>query len=55
MNLVHNIIGTFKATLKDSSYGDEVMFIVDVRASKYREFKTKLKDGTNGQVEFVKH
>jgi len=54
VNLVHNIIATFKATLKDSAYGDVVTFTVDVRSSKYKEFKTKLKDGTNGQVEIIK-
>ncbi|MCP4583866.1 MAG: YigZ family protein [candidate division Zixibacteria bacterium] len=54
VNLVHKIIATFRATLKDSSYGEQVLFTVDVRSSKYKEFKTKLKDGTNGQVEFVR-
>ena len=54
VNLVHNIIGTYKAALKDSSYGEDAEFTVEVRSSKYKEFKTKLKDGTNGQVEFVK-
>lgn len=54
VNLVHNIIATYKATLKDSSYNENVEFTVEVRSSKYKEFKTKLKDGTNGQVEFIK-
>lgn len=54
VNLIHSLIANHKATLIDSSYGEAVVFTVEVRASKYREFKTKLKDGTNGQVEFVK-
>ena len=54
VNLVHSLIANHKATLKDSSYAEEVTFIVEVRASKAKEFKTKLKDGTNGQVEFIK-
>ena len=53
VNLVHSLIANHKATLKDSTYDDEVLFTVEVRESKYKEFKTKLRDGTNGQVAFV--
>jgi uncharacterized YigZ family protein len=53
VSLIHNIIATFKATLKDSAYGDQPMFTVEIRSSKLKEFKTKLKDGTNGQIEFT--
>ena len=53
-SLVHNAISTFKATLKDSLFEDDVTFTVEIRSSKYKEFKTKLKDGTNGQVKFLK-
>jgi len=53
VNLVHNIIANQKATLKDSAYGEQAIFTVEVRSSKFKEFKTKLKDGTNGQVEFI--
>jgi putative IMPACT (imprinted ancient) family translation regulator len=54
VNLVHNIIGTYNATLKDSAFGENAEFTVEIRASKYKEFKTKLKDATNGQVEIIK-
>ena len=54
VSLVHNIIATYKATLKDSSFSENVVFTVDIRQSKYKEFLTKLKDATNGQVEFVR-
>ena len=53
VSLVHNIISTFKASLKDSSYSERASFTVDIRSSKLKEFKTKLKDGTNGQIEFL--
>jgi len=53
-SLVHNIVASFKAKLKDSQFEDEVTFTVEIRSSKYKIFKTKLKDGTNGQVEFLK-
>jgi uncharacterized YigZ family protein len=52
--IVHNIVSTFKATLKDSVYGDKATFTVEIRSTKLKEFKTKLKDGTNGQIEFIK-
>lgn len=54
VSVIHNIIATFKATLKDSSYGDNVVFTVDIRASKLKDFLTKLKDGTNGQIKFIR-
>ncbi len=53
-SLIHNIITSFKASLKDSSYGDDIVFTVEIRESRFREFITKLKDGTNGQVKFIK-
>ncbi|MCD6163548.1 MAG: YigZ family protein [candidate division Zixibacteria bacterium] len=54
VSLVHNIISSFKAVLKDTSYDKEVTFTVEVRTSKNKEFIRKLKDGTNGQVAFIK-
>ena len=54
VSLIHNIISTFRATLKDSNYSDNVTFTVEVRASKHKDFVRKLKDGTNGQVEFIR-
>jgi uncharacterized YigZ family protein len=53
VNVVHNIINNFDSELKDSQYGEKVMFVVEVRASQLGAFKKKLTDGTNGQVEFV--
>jgi len=53
VSLVHNIIATFKANLKDSAFGEQVVFTVDIRQSRHKEFITKLKDATNGQVEIV--
>ncbi len=52
VSLVHNIISSFKANLVDSTYSDQPTFKIEIRASKFKEFKTKLKDATNGQVEF---
>jgi uncharacterized YigZ family protein len=52
VNVVHNIITSVEAELKDSQYGDEVTFTVEVRSSQINTFRTKLRDGTNGQVEF---
>jgi uncharacterized YigZ family protein len=52
VNVVHNIINTFEAELKDSQYGEKVTFVVEVRASQAGPFRNKLNDGTNGQVEF---
>ncbi len=51
VNVVHNIINTFEAELKDSQYGEKVTFVVEVRASQAGPFRNKLNDGTNGQVE----
>jgi uncharacterized YigZ family protein len=53
VSLVHNIISSFKANLVDSTYSDQPIFKIEIRASKFKEFKTKLKDATNGQVEFL--
>ena len=33
INVVHNIINTFEAELKDTQYGEQVTFVVEVRAS----------------------
>jgi len=54
VSLIHNTISTFKATLKDSTFEEEVVFKIEIRASKLKEFIIKLKDGTNGQVKFLK-
>jgi uncharacterized YigZ family protein len=53
VSLVHVIISSFKANLVDSVYGEQPTFKIEIRASKFKEFKTKLKDATNGQVEFL--
>jgi uncharacterized YigZ family protein len=53
VSLVHVIISSFKANLVDSAYGEQPTFTIQIRASKFKEFKTKLKDATNGQVEFI--
>ena len=52
-SLVHNVISTYKAKIKDSTYGEQPTFTVEIRLSRLKDFKTKLKDGTNGQVEFI--
>lgn len=52
VNVVHNIINSFGAELKDSQYGERVKFLVEVRASQAQAFRNKLSDGTNGQVTF---
>jgi uncharacterized YigZ family protein len=52
VNVVHNIINTFDAELKDSLYGEKVTFVVEVKASQLTSFRNKLNDGTNGQIEF---
>jgi uncharacterized YigZ family protein len=52
VNVAHNIINTFEAELKDSQYGEKVTFIVEVKASQAKAFRTRLMDGTNGQVDF---
>jgi uncharacterized YigZ family protein len=52
VNVIHNIINTFGAELKDSQYGEKVTFVVEVRQSQGGAFRNKLNDSTNGQVEF---
>jgi uncharacterized YigZ family protein len=52
MGLIHNVMENFKVDLKDSRYGDDVLFIVEVREADYAAFKEKLMDATNGQVRF---
>ena len=52
VNVVHNIIDSVEAELKDSQYGEQVTFTVEVRSSQMSTFRIKLRDGTNGQVEF---
>jgi uncharacterized YigZ family protein len=54
VSLVQHIISSFKATLVDSVYGEQPTFTIEIRASKFKEFKTKLRDATNGQVEIIK-
>ena len=52
VNVVHNIINSTEAELKDTQYGEDVTFTVEVRSSYSNTFRTKLQDATNGQVEF---
>jgi putative IMPACT (imprinted ancient) family translation regulator len=52
VNVAHNIINNFEAELKDSQYNEQVTFVVEVRASQASAFRSKLTDGTNGQVKF---
>jgi uncharacterized YigZ family protein len=52
VNVVHNIVNTFDAELKDSQYSENVLFVVEVKASQATAFRNKLNDGTNGQVVF---
>ncbi|UCE67390.1 MAG: YigZ family protein [Candidatus Zixiibacteriota bacterium] len=52
VGVVHNIIDKFKVDLKDSQYGDDVLFIVEVRSTAYTAFMEKLTEATNGQVQF---
>jgi len=52
IGVVHNVIDNYKVDLKDSQYGDDVLFIVEVRANDYSAFKEKLTEATNGQVQF---
>jgi len=54
VSVIHNIINSFRATLKDSTYGEEIIFTVEIRSSRFRDFRRKLKDGTNGQVTFLR-
>ena len=52
VGVVHNVLGNFKVDLKDSQYGDDVLFIVEVRKADFAAFKEKLTEATNGQVKF---
>jgi len=52
IGVVHNIIDNFKVDLKDSQYGDDVLYIIEVRSNEYAAFKEKLTEATNGQVRF---
>lgn len=52
VNLAHVVIDSFSAELEDSQYGEKVTFTVIVRSSKSTQFKNKLIDATNGQIEF---
>jgi uncharacterized YigZ family protein len=52
IGVIHNIMDNFKVDLKDSQYGDDVLFIVEVRSKEYVAFKEKLIEATNGQVQF---
>jgi len=54
VSLVHNIVAGFKATILESNFSQDAAFIVELRASRMKEFRTKLKDATNGQVIFEK-
>lgn len=51
-NIGHHIINSFSAELEDSQYGEKILFKVNIRASKLDDFKNKLIEATNGQVEF---
>ena len=52
MGVIHNVINNFKADLKDSVYGDDVLFIVEVKSADFQNFRDKLIEATNGQVRF---
>jgi uncharacterized YigZ family protein len=52
IGVVHNIIDKFKVDLKDSQYGDDALFIAEVRITSFAAFKEKLIEATNGQVRF---
>lgn len=52
VGVIHNVIENFKVDLKDSQYGDDVSFKVEVRKADYTAFKEKLTEATNGQVRF---
>ena len=51
-NVIHNIASNFKAKIKDTKYGDDVTFDIEIRGSKFSSFKDKLIEATNGQVKF---
>ena len=52
VGVVHNILEKFKVDIKDSQYGDDVLFIVDVRLTSLAALKEKLTEATNGQIRF---
>lgn len=52
VGVIHNVLDNFKVELKDSQYGDDVLFIVEVRKTDFAAFKEKLTEATNGQVRF---
>lgn len=52
VNIAHLIINNFSAETEDSHYGEKVSFQVNIRASKLANFKDKLIEATNGQIEF---
>ncbi|MEE9553422.1 MAG: YigZ family protein [candidate division Zixibacteria bacterium] len=52
VNVIHLIIKNFSAETEDSHYGEQITFKVNVRASKLTNFKNKLVEATNGQIEF---
>lgn len=52
VGVIHNILEKFKVDLKDSQYGDDVLFIVEVRSTAFAAFKENLIEATNGQVRF---
>ena len=52
VGVIHNVIDNFKVDLKDSQYGDDVLFIVEVRTTEFLVFKDKLTEATNGQIRF---
>jgi len=52
VNVAHYIVESFSAELEDSQYGEKVTFRGKIRASRLPEFKSKLIEATNGQIEF---
>lgn len=52
VGVIHNVMSNFNVDLKDSRYGDDVLFVVEVRTADYAAFKEKLTEATNGQVRF---
>jgi uncharacterized YigZ family protein len=54
VNVAHNIINSMDAELKDSQYSDAVTFEIEIRSSQAALFRSKLTDGTNGQVRIIR-
>lgn len=52
VNVAHHIVESFSAELEDSKYGEKVTFRGKIRASRLADFKSKLIEATNGQIEF---